>query len=309
MRNSVDIKSILVVVVSIVGTVIFLNLSLNTNNKTTENPVLGSTSIGEIVSTDTQKNFEGVSTKVEVAENFSKLIKLIEEIKGNYSLYIKDLYTQEEYSYNPDREYYSASLFKLPLAAAILKDIEKGKLNFDYEIELKEDDIADGSGVINKQPVGSVYSVENLFKHLLKDSDNTAQNMLMSIVSFDSYKQAYDLCSDDYMETSITSPKIYSKFLETLYIEPYLNKDHKEYLIKTMSKTSFDNRISEFLEEGLIFSHKIGTWAGSYHDCGYVFGDGTVYTVCLMSDNTTLTDFITMGKGTAEFINSLQATK
>ena len=244
-------------------------------------------------------------TKIDTDVAFGDLVEYTKGKNGTYSVYIKDLNSQEELYFNESRDFYSASLFKLPVAMAILKDVEKGRLKLDTELVYLQMDNTDGTGAIYKLPVGSKLSVDEVLNYLLKESDNIAQNILLRYVSFESLDAAFKLASDTYLSANITKSKDYSSLLEKLYAGQFLNEENMDYLLNIMKNTSFDDRVSVFLNENLAFSHKIGSWPGMFHDCGIIVGENKAYTLCIMSEKTSLEDFKDVGKKTAEFVNNL----
>ena len=94
---------------------------------------------------------------------------------------------------------------------------------------------------------------------------------------------------------------------EKLYFGGYLNDADKKYLSDLMVHTSFEDRISAYLREDLIFSHKIGSWPDSWHDCGVVYTETkeSELIVCLMSQRAPYENFLNAAKMTGEFVNIL----
>jgi hypothetical protein len=72
-----------------------------------------------------------------------------------------------------------------------------------------------------------------------------------------------------------------------------------------MSNTSFDDRINSGLDTNTTFAHKIGNWPeeNSWHDCGILLSPQTNLIVCLMSKNTTLSDFKNTSKNLGQYIS------
>ena len=69
-----------------------------------------------------------------VDEHLVYLRKQMSKEGGIFGFFVKDLRTDEEYTFNSSEIFYGASLYKLPVAVAIFKDIELGniKLKLDY---------------------------------------------------------------------------------------------------------------------------------------------------------------------------------
>lgn len=85
------------------------------------------------------------------------------------------------YGYNLNEEIYSACTIKAPYAMYVLKECEKQGINI-WQTKLKytQNMYNGGSGIIKNGPVNTEYSIGYLLSVLLKISDNTAYNVLVS---------------------------------------------------------------------------------------------------------------------------------
>ena len=118
-----------------------------------------------------------------------QLVKKIEQIDqrspGSVGVYVKRLDDGKEMSYAGDRPWYMASTAKVPIAIAVLQQVERGKLSLDQEFALEDTDKVDGSGELVWQNRGKRYDVEALLNAMLMRSDNTAANMLIRAIGED----------------------------------------------------------------------------------------------------------------------------
>ena len=76
--------------------------------------------------------------------------------------------------------YAAASLIKIPLAVALLMAVDRGEIRLDETLEMREEEIATGSGRIQYLPPGTIFSIERLGELMIRKSDNTATNMLIA---------------------------------------------------------------------------------------------------------------------------------
>lgn len=100
-------------------------------------------------------------------------------------MYVKHLATGETLAYQADRPWYLGSSAKLPIAIAVLQEVEAGRLRLAQPVQLQEADKIDGSGNVVWQPSGTRYRVDELLKRMLMESDNTAANMLIRTIGED----------------------------------------------------------------------------------------------------------------------------
>lgn len=248
---------------------------------------------------------------LESIKRFDILSQTLLEEPGFYGLYIKDLRTDTEFRYNDTAEFYSASLYKLPIAAAVLKRVQDRKISLeDKEVYLPLD-YSSGTGVVGNYSQGIEIKVSDLLTELIKNSDNTAQNILLRTTPLDDVEKTFrQLVPDDSVSTfyryNLSSPYEISQVIYELIFGSFLNDENKAYLKGLMINTSFEDRITPGLKKGLVFAHKIGSWPDTWHDCGVIYSENSEdkAIVCLMSSKAPYENFLNASKATAEFLNS-----
>jgi beta-lactamase class A len=234
---------------------------------------------------------------------FNKLISKIEQEQGTYSIYIKNLNDSRNYTYNSTNIYYAASLYKLPIGVAALKQIQEDKLSLDTKMQYLPKHYADGTGIINQSDYGTDYTVDQVLNALYKHSDNVAQEMLLDLLDVDSKNVSNAFPSQgttDYYHLNKSSAKEIGDYISYIFTSNYLTDESKTYLINVMKDTEFDYLLADTLNSP--FSNKIGLYGGIIHDCGYIASSNLV--VCLMSENTDPTTFTKVGTYLADFLNS-----
>jgi hypothetical protein len=117
--------------------------------------------------------------KVEVAN----LEKLMNSFDSNVSFFYIDLKTGLTMEARADIKYASASVIKAPFVKSVL---ESGA-DLNEKIAIKKQDYHGGSGTLQYQPVGTLYTVKDLIKYTIEDSDNVAYNMLCRRFGFDQF--------------------------------------------------------------------------------------------------------------------------
>lgn len=104
---------------------------------------------------------------------------------GELGVHIKDMHSGAIVSLRGDESWYLASGVKVPVAVALLQQVEKGVVSLDSKIRLAETDYVDGAGRTNRYGPGSQLSVRFLLEQMLIYSDNTASDMLIRLVGLD----------------------------------------------------------------------------------------------------------------------------
>ena len=253
-----------------------------------------------------------VPTEIDLPDSTEKAFKdfknLVKSKPGVYGLYIKDLSNGAVYAINEDHYFYSASLFKLPLAIATYKEIERGTISIDQVIEYKEEDTAYGAGQLQSTELGGKYTIDELLNYMMKSSDNVAQNMITRIIGRNAVTIPFpeQTKSGEFPIKINATPLQVAEILEGLHYDLYIKTAHGQELIERMSSTDFDNRINTGLSPGITYAHKIGNWQtrGTWHDCGLATHNKTVL-VCLMSEDTTFNDFLEVSQQAGIVISTL----
>ena len=93
---------------------------------------------------------------------------------------VQNLEGGEMWAWNGDKAFPMQSVFKAPLAAAVLAEVDAGRLSLDEVITLGEADISPAhSRIADAWPERATYTVRELLVWTVGDSDNTAADVLM----------------------------------------------------------------------------------------------------------------------------------
>ncbi len=105
-------------------------------------------------------------------------------------MYVKRLRDGSVFDHGADQSWYLGSTAKVPIAVAVLQQIDAGRLQLDTAVALRETDKVDGSGPLVWNKVGQSYSIATLLTRMLGDSDNTAANMLVRVVGVEALNRS-----------------------------------------------------------------------------------------------------------------------
>ncbi|NYZ62186.1 serine hydrolase [Luteimonas deserti] len=101
---------------------------------------------------------------------------------GEIGVYVHHLGRDETWGFRADETWYLASGVKVPVAIAVLREIEQEWLSLDSRITLLATDLVDGAGGTNAHPVGTRLRIGYLLEQMIVYSDNTATDMLIRTV-------------------------------------------------------------------------------------------------------------------------------
>lgn len=281
----------LVILISVVCVIIYL-FFIENNNIIQKNII----SNNKQNNTDIFLNDTVLNTDINLQNN-EEIVKQIKDVintktGGNCGIYAKNLNTGEEIVINENDNFFPASIYKLPLAILVLRDIENGKIKLDDKYLVDYSHIAYSYDPLANR-VGTYVTVSEMLNLLIRNSDNTAQKLMVQEF-FGGYKE-YNLkiISDlnvngfqgTFVDLSVT-PRQVGQLLENLYNDKYLDKDKKEYLIELLSTTSsnFDDRIVSGVPENINVAHKIGQLDDIYQDAAIVYGKNN-YIIVILNEN------------------------
>jgi beta-lactamase class A len=175
-------------------------------------------------------------------------------------LYFEFLNTGANISINQDTRFWPASLSKMPTVFAVMKKVERGEWKLSNELVLFSEDQDETFGELYKKVAGTRFTIEELLKETLINSDNTAHRILVRNLSSADYTDIFEALGMEglFDENYDITAKEYSRIFKALYNASYLDRENSQKLLTWLSRTKF----TEFLKEGLppevLFSHKIG---------------------------------------------------
>ena len=109
--------------------------------------------------------------------------RVVREFPGTLGVAVKNLDTGESFAANGDTRFPTASLIKVAVMVEVHQQVAEGKLRRDTAVTLKESDKAGDEPVVLNQLHGGIsLTVADLLALMIAFSDNTATNLLVSLV-------------------------------------------------------------------------------------------------------------------------------
>lgn len=222
------------------------------------------------------------------------LRKYLNDNRINASIYIQNLRDGASISINPENLYEPASLNKIPLAMIIMRNVDDGVLSLDQELDINPEDRDSSSGILYASGKNKL-SVKELISYMLSESDNTAANVLLRQISledlnrFSFYTGFYSKREKETDSYKITTKSMFNVF-QSLYLSTFLEKDESELLLSFMAKSRYSLAVENNLPQGVIISHKFGTYYEEehkeFHDCGIIYYEQKRFFYCVMTSGT-----------------------
>lgn len=212
-----------------------------------------------------------------------ELRKQIEQLgsvaKGRVGVAAEVLETGESVSLNPQDHFPMQSVYKLPIAMAVLAQVENGKLLLDQRVRVEKSDyVGQGqhSPVRDKNPNGVGLSVSELLRFTVSESDGTTSDVLLKLVGVeavkkylnelgineivvaDSEKQIGQDWETQYRNWG--SPQGALQLLRSLHEKRGLSEQSQQLLLKLMTETPTGmKRLKGLLPNSTLVAHKTGT--------------------------------------------------
>jgi beta-lactamase class A len=192
-----------------------------------------------------------------------KVIKrYLDTREGNYSFYFEEINSGYLYGVNENKEMLSAGCIKLPLAMVLLKEVESGKVQLESKVKIEAEDKIHGSNGIIHEFSGKEYTLFDLLIAMLIQSDNTAANKIIDILSIERIGESFKAMGlkgtklkrvttdvkleQDELENTTTSFDL-SKCFKLLYLKQYLNEENSDLLINILKKQQVTNKIPFYI--------------------------------------------------------------
>ncbi len=218
--------------------------------------------------------------------------KALEGSQGNYSVVVKDLTNENTYSYNPQKVFQTASLYKLWTMAVIFQNIDQGKLKREQVLsgnisELNEAfKIASEEAELNNGEIN--LTLDEAVQRMITASENYPALLLTKLVGIS--KIANFLKEESFIHSNVgqppkTSASDIASFYEKLYHHEFASKESSEEMLKILKKQQLNDRIPKYLPASLSIAHKTGELAGFKHDAGIIFTPDRDYVLVILSES------------------------
>lgn len=209
-----------------------------------------------------------------------KLMKIVFSYKARIGIGLIHIESGDSLDVNGHIRFPMQSVYKFPLALAVMDKVDKGELKLDQKYHVTKEDLLDEtwSPLKKKFPNGEVdLTIAELLNYSVSQSDNIACDILFKLVggakSVNEYIHSLGIPGMEIATTehemradwniqykNWSKPLHMTHLLEGLYLQKYLSDSSNTFLMKLMVESSNDPaRIKALLPEGTVVAHKTGT--------------------------------------------------
>lgn len=227
--------------------------------------------------------------------------RYLESRLGEYSFFFEDLDCGYSYGFNENSIMTSAGCMKLPIAMACLKECQCGTLSLEQKVAISLEDKVKGTGILHEFGERE-YSIKELMVAMLIQSDNTAANKIIDMLSMEKINSA--IKDIGLKNTSLNRKTMEEKLIKGvnenlttafdlslcwkhLYRKSYLNRENSEMLIDILKRQQLKNKISYYFPQELRehVASKSGDLEGIENDSMLLNANRGNFTFTIMSKN------------------------
>lgn len=216
----------------------------------------------------------------------AQFVQIASAAKGRVGVAAVMLESDDSAYLNEGEHFPMQSVYKLPIAMAVLKQIDEGKIKPDQKVRIEKSDFigkAQHSPIRDKYPNGTEMTVSEIIRAAISESDGTASDVLLKLIGGAPAAQEYlsqigitelkilntekELGEDQTVQyKNWTSPAEAANLLRALYNRQGLSEQSQQLLLKFMTEsTPGAKRLKGLLPANAPVAHKTGT-SGTIND-------------------------------------------
>ncbi|QEC53581.1 beta-lactamase class A [Anseongella ginsenosidimutans] len=211
----------------------------------------------------------------------SQISHIAKEVNGRVGVCALVLETGEAVSYNGGERYPMQSVYKFPIAMAVLEKVDRGELTLDQQVRIDTTEYIPENGhspLRDKFPGGTSLTVRQLLHYNTAESDGTACDVLLRLLGGTKKAQRYvrrlgiknmaiatteqiQVANDLIQYRNWSTPKAMTELFRIFYQDKPLSEESTALLMEHLSPSGvwFNRRIKGLLPPGTPVVHKTGT--------------------------------------------------
>lgn len=275
----------------LIGVVIFW-ISEKIENPTTEKVLIAeSSSVGDVKGVQSTQSPSPSPTISPLGE---VVMKALEGTKGEYSVGIKNIKTNEEYYFNEHKSFESGSLYKLWVMGETFRKVEAGELMLEDSLSAT---YATLNQTFNIDPEnaeftsgGITQSVAQALNQMITISHNGAAMLLTKENKTSMVKkwiEDHGFVDSDVGGEPKTSAHDMVKYFDDLQSGRLGNADSTERMLKMLKDQRLNRKLPADLPANTVIAHKTGELGMFSHDAGIVYAPKGEYIIVVLSKSDT----------------------
>lgn len=198
-------------------------------------------------------------------------------------IFIWDYQSKNFVSINGDMQIPAASIIKVPILVQMFKRIESNNLSLYEKVQMTPYYRTSGSGYLQYRPDGTTFNLFELAKYMIRTSDNSATNMILSSIggahemnaalrNWGFSKTYIKTWLPDLYGTNLTTPKDMATILYNADNPDFLSLENRSHIVEIMSNVKNTSLLKQGIPDSARLLHKTG-------DIGRMLGDVGIVTM------------------------------
>jgi beta-lactamase class A len=208
-------------------------------------------------------------------------------------VFVVDPKTGAYVDFNGNNSFAAASMIKVPVLVALFSAIDRGDIDPNKVLTIRQDLVAGGSGYLQYRPVGTKLPLMQVAELMIIISDNTATNMIIDLlggkqavnkrfVSWGLKNTVINNWLADLTGTNRTSPYDLVYLLARVEKGELMSNPWRTKMRNIMYRTKTKTLLNQGLPPGAKLAHKTGDIGSMVGDTGVVTtADGRQYIVAV----------------------------
>jgi len=219
------------------------------------------------------------------------IMRVASSVNARVGVSISLIESPDTLTYHGDERFPMLSVYKFPIAIAVMKELDRGNLWMEKYVRINKDSVfanEEEKYTEDNFPGGRI-TIGQLATLMLVQGSNTACDKLLEVLKGPANIQAYlddlgirdmaitnterDLHADSLKkDDNWTTPLEMNRLLSVAFTGDYLSVKNHDFLWDKMSETvTGSDRIKGLLPKDTKLAHRTGTGFGSYNDAGIIF--------------------------------------
>ncbi len=209
---------------------------------------------------------------------------------GQYALAGQDLSTGASFGIGQSTGFSAAQTIALPVVIDLFNQMANGSLKATATVALTARDVAPGPGFIGAMPAGSRFSLDQLARAALVNSDATALNMLIRTLGqgqVNNFAAAMGGGPSALARPYRVTPLELTRYLAYLYTMDNAHPRALAPLMKDLAQVPSEGRLAAGFPKGTQIAHIVGDWPHEFHDAAIVWTIGHPLALAVCSAGVT----------------------
>ncbi|AOH54007.1 hypothetical protein ABE28_006560 [Peribacillus muralis] len=224
------------------------------------------------------------------------ILALVEAFDGKIA-YKLETDLGDTIGYHEEDLFQSASLIKIPMIIEGYRQSERKKIYLNQPVTIPSKAVTGGSGVLHALSNKVFLTVEDLLTLMITVSDNTATNMMMSLLGFEEINRCMkDLgLKNTILEREMQDFKALKEgrdntitaedaitCLKSIHTGDFLTKESQERILRVFDNQQLRDKLPSLMGKEVKVANKTGGIRGVSHDCAIIrLKSRTVYAAVL----------------------------